>query len=130
MGVAAVYRTICKIVGVVDRGRCQYCRQDKTVIGIHGGVFFESVMRSVFLNHPIRIQVAVELKRLAVFVQLAFRVIVFVSRLFDFIAADRPTAGFNQSPSGFLVGGRIKFKTTKVKQNDSAESFFVAKPAG
>ena len=93
----AVNRTILKIVGIVDRSRRHGGGQNKAVIGINAGMFFESIMGRIFLNHPVRVQIAVEFKRLAVFIKFAFRRIMLISGFFDFVIADRATGGFNVS---------------------------------
>ena len=54
-------------------------------------------MRRIFLNHPVRVQIAMEFERIAVFVKFAFRRIMHISGFFDFVIADRATGGFNES---------------------------------
>ncbi|PQP34942.1 hypothetical protein C6A37_05130 [Desulfobacteraceae bacterium SEEP-SAG9] len=60
-------------------------------------MFFESVVRRIFLNDPVRVQVSMKLKRLAVFIKFSFRRNTSISELFDFIIADGSTDGFNES---------------------------------
>ena len=65
----AINGAIGKIVGIVDRARGYSGGQDKAVIGINSGMFFETVMGLILLHDPIRVQVPRELFGLAVFIK-------------------------------------------------------------
>lgn len=54
------------------------------VVGIYSGMFFEPVVWHIFLNHPIRLQVAAELFRFVIFIQLALIRTVNIDLVFKF----------------------------------------------
>ena len=80
-GVTAVDSTVWEVVGIVNGSRRQCCRKYKTIVDINSRMFFEPVMDDIFLNNPVGIQVPMEFKWIAVFIELAFRCIVFFSCL-------------------------------------------------
>ena len=89
-------RTILEIIGIVDRSWCHGGGQDEAMVDIDGGMFFKPIMRQILLDNPVRVQIAMEFKRLVVFVELAVRRIILISGLLDFIVAGWPTGGFNE----------------------------------
>jgi len=112
----AVNLTIREIIGIVDRSRCHGSGQNKAVIGINAGMFFEPIMRRIFLNHPVRVQIPVEFERLAVFIQFAFRCIMLISGFFDFVVANRATGGSNESGingNAFIDSEALGFKLSQ-----------------
>ena len=96
-GVTAVDSTIREVVGIVNRSRRQCCCKDKTMVDINSRMFFEPVMDDIFLNNSVGIQVPMEFKWIALFIELAFRCIVFFSCLLDFVVADGATGRFDKS---------------------------------
>ena len=53
-------------------------------------------MRFIVLNDPVGVQVPMEFNRIAVFIELAFRCIVFFSCFLDFVVADGAACRFNE----------------------------------
>jgi len=49
------------------------------MVDIDRGMFFQTVMRLIVFRNPVRVQIAVEFKRLAVFIKFAFRRIMLIS---------------------------------------------------
>ncbi len=97
------------------------------MIGINAGMLFEPIMRRIFLNYPVRVQIAVEFKRLAVFIKFAFRRIMLISGLLDFIIADGATGGFNESGingNAFIDSEPLGFKLAKDFGVDLIHGFF------
>ena len=122
-----VNSTIFEIIGIVDRSRGHGSGQNKAVIGVNRGMFFEPIMRRIFLNNPVRVQIAMEFKRFAVFIKFAFRRIMLISGLLDFVIADRPTGGFNESGingNAFIDSEALGFKLTKNFGVDLIHGFF------
>ena len=116
-----------QILGIVDRSRRHGSRQDKAVTGINRGVFFDAVMRRIFLNNPVRVQVPMEFKRLAVFIKLTFRRIMFISHFCDFSIADRSAGRFDESGvngNTFIDGESLRFKLVKDFGVDLFQGFF------
>jgi len=89
--VTAVDSTVWEVVGIVNGSRRQCCSKYKTMVDINSRMFFETVMNDIFLDNPVGIQVPMEFKWVAVFVEFAFRCIVFISCFLDFIVADGAT---------------------------------------
>jgi hypothetical protein len=57
LGMATGGDTVRKIGAVMNRSRGQIRGEDKPVIGVNGGVLLQSVMRSIVLASPVRIQI-------------------------------------------------------------------------
>ena len=75
---AAVDSTVWEVVGIVNESRRQCCRKYKTMVDINIRMFFEPVMNDIFLDNPVGIQVPMEFKWVALFVEFAFRSIPFI----------------------------------------------------
>ncbi len=54
-------------------GRSNFCGENETMIDIHSDMLFETEVRPFILDHPVRFEVAGELKNIAVFIQLSLR---------------------------------------------------------
>jgi len=112
----AVNSTIREIVGIVNRRRGNGCGQNKAVIGIDRGMFFKSVMGNIFLYNPIRVQIPGEFFGFTVFIKFTFRRIVFFFQFLEFLVADRPAGGFNESginSDAFIDGKALAFELTE-----------------
>jgi hypothetical protein len=69
----------------------------------------------------------VEFKRLAVFIKLALRPIMLISGLLDFVIANWPTGGFNESGidgNAFIDSEALGFKLAKNFGVDLIHGFF------
>ena len=91
LSMSAVDSTVWEVVGIVNRSGGQGCYKDKTMVDINSRMFFEPIMDDIFLNNPVGVQVPMEFKWVAVFIELAFRCIVFFSCFLDFVIADGTT---------------------------------------
>ena len=53
-------------------------------------MLFEAIVVDIFMDDPIRIKFATELFGISVFIELAFRAVVFVLKPFKLVVAHRP----------------------------------------
>lgn len=45
--------TIIQIIGIVDRSRGQGGGQDEAVVGVHRGMFLQSIVRDIVFDGPV-----------------------------------------------------------------------------
>jgi len=80
------------------------------------GGLFKTIMGFIFLYNPIRVQIPREPFGLSIFVKFTFRRIVFFFQFLEFLVADRPAGGFNESginSDAFIDGKTLAFELTQ-----------------
>ncbi len=110
---AAEGGAVRQILWVIDGSRGKSGSQDKAVINVNRGMFFEAVMRLIVFNDPIRFEISWELERFAVFIEFTFRSISFISMFFNLIIADGMAGRFNEpgiDSDAFINGKALTFK--------------------
>jgi len=118
---------IGKIPGIVDRSRRHGSCQNKPVVGINRSMFFNPIVRGVFLVNPVRVNIPMKLERITVFIKITLRRIMLISRFLYFIIADGFTGGFYQpgvNGNAFIDGVALRFKLTKYFRVDLVHGFF------
>lgn len=86
-----------KIRTVMMRSRRHLRGQDKTLFDIHRSMFFESEVRNFIFHRPVRFQIAGELERLAILIDLAIRRLSFQLFFFQFFRFKWMGSGLNQA---------------------------------
>lgn len=70
---------------VMEGGRCYFRGEDKPISGINRSMLFETIMRNVVTDRPVRFQIAGEFKRIPLLIQLSFRRLSFLFLFLQFL---------------------------------------------
>ena len=73
LGMTTEGSAIWEVVGIVDRSRNHGSGEDKAVIGINRGMFFDAAVRRIFFNNPIGVKIPMKLEWVAVFYRVCIQ---------------------------------------------------------
>jgi len=96
-GMTTAGHTEREIGAVMERSRSHFCRQDKAITGIHGGMLFQTKVGLVILDRPVGIEIAGKLHRLSQLIQISLRRLSFDPFFPQFVLAEGMTCRFHQT---------------------------------
>ena len=86
-----------KIRAVMERGRGHFRGQNEPIMGIHGGMLFQTKVGFIILDRPVGIEIAGKLHRLSQLIQISLRRLSFDPFFPQFVLAEGMTCRLYQT---------------------------------